>query len=196
MNSPTRLSASARRLRTIETVLALAAERNPEDITTAAIAERMGVTHGALFRHFETREAVFVAAIEWVASELLARVDAGAAGAAPLPALRAVYRAHIDFIVEHPGVPRLILAELQRQGDGEGRLRVAAMLAGYRQRLLALLAQVPAAASIDHDSAATLFLGMVQGLVISALVARDIGRIRAQADALYRVYERALGVSP
>jgi AcrR family transcriptional regulator len=196
MNSPTRLSASARRLRTIETVLALAAERNPEDITTAAIAERMGVTHGALFRHFETREAVFVAAIEWVASELLARVDAGASGAAPLPALRAVYRAHIDFIVEHPGVPRLILAELQRQGDGEGRLRVAAMLAGYRQRLLALLAQVPAAASIDHDSAATLFLGMVQGLVISALVARDIGRIRAQADALYRVYERALGVSP
>ena len=44
------LPADERRAHTVATVLALAAERDPIEITTAAIAERMQVTQGALFQ--------------------------------------------------------------------------------------------------------------------------------------------------
>ena len=43
------LPAEERRAVIVETVLTLAAEGNPSEITTAAIAERMGLTQGALF---------------------------------------------------------------------------------------------------------------------------------------------------
>ena len=49
------LPADERRAATVEAVVDLAAEQNPSDITTTAIAQRMGLTQGALFRHFPTR---------------------------------------------------------------------------------------------------------------------------------------------
>lgn len=50
------LKADQRREVTVETVVELAGEQNPSEITTAAIAKRMGVTQGALFRHFPIKK--------------------------------------------------------------------------------------------------------------------------------------------
>ena len=52
---PQYLTADERRAATVQAVVDLAAERNPSDITTTAIAQRMGLTQGALFRHFPTK---------------------------------------------------------------------------------------------------------------------------------------------
>ena len=60
----------------------MAAEQNPNDITTAAIAKRMGLTQGALFRHFPSKDAILQAVMAWVAERLLARVDEAAQGVA------------------------------------------------------------------------------------------------------------------
>jgi len=49
---PQYLPAEARRAATVQAVVDLAAEQNPAEITTTAIADRMGLTQGALFRHF------------------------------------------------------------------------------------------------------------------------------------------------
>ena len=84
------LSADERRAVTIETVVELAGERNPSEITTAAIAERMKFTQGALFRHFPTKEALWVAVMEWMAERLMARIERAIEQASgPLAALRA-----------------------------------------------------------------------------------------------------------
>jgi len=96
----------------------LAAEQNPSDITTTAIAQRMGLTQGALFRHFPTKDAILQAAMAWVAERLLARVDKAAEEASsPLAALEAMFMTHIAFVSEHPGVPRMLFGELQRPGE-------------------------------------------------------------------------------
>lgn len=75
-----KLPAEERRAVTVEAVVALAAEQNPNAITTAAIAKRMGLTQGALFRHFPNKDAILQAVIEWVAERLLARVDKAVQG--------------------------------------------------------------------------------------------------------------------
>ena len=54
----TRLSSEARQTQIIETVIALAAQHSPGQITTQEIANVIGVTQGALFRHFPNKEAV------------------------------------------------------------------------------------------------------------------------------------------
>ena len=58
---PKHLPAEQRRAIIIEVVIKLAAEQNPSDITTAAIAQGMGLTQGALFRHFPTKESILEA---------------------------------------------------------------------------------------------------------------------------------------
>ena len=91
-SKPRNLPAEQRRAVTVETVVELTAEQNPGDITTAAIAKRMNLTQGALFRHFPSKDAIWQAVMEWVAERLLQRVDHAIQGAgSPLLALEAVF---------------------------------------------------------------------------------------------------------
>jgi len=109
------LPADERRAATVEAVVALAAQTNHSDISTTAIAKHMGVTQGALFKHFPTKESIIEAVMGWVADRLLARIDAATRKAAtPLAALEAVFMTHVEFVTIHPGVPRMLFGELQR----------------------------------------------------------------------------------
>jgi hypothetical protein len=66
----------------------------------------------------------------------MARVDAAADGAAsPLAALEAVFMAHIHFVCERPGVPRLIFGELQRPGQTLPKQMVQTLITAYGERL-------------------------------------------------------------
>ena len=49
------LSKEKRRAMTVEAVVELAGEQNPSEITTAAIANRMGLTQVLFFAIFQTR---------------------------------------------------------------------------------------------------------------------------------------------
>ena len=192
------LPANERRAVTVEAVIALAAEQNPGEITTAAIAKHMGLTQGALFRHFPSKDAILQAVMEWVAERLLARVDKAAqAAASPLAALEAIFLTHIDFIAQHPGVPRMLFGELQRAGDTPAKMMARTMLDRYGKRLSALIEQGKAQgeleAQVNTAAAATLFIGAIQGLVMQSLLAGNTERMRTGASGAFAIYRRGIG---
>ena len=192
------LPADERRAVTVEAVIALAAEQNPGEITTAAIARHMGLTQGALFRHFPSKDAILQAVMAWVAERLLARVDKAAqAAASPLAALEAIFMTHIDFIAQHPGVPRMLFGELQRAGDTTAKMMARTMLDRYGKRLSALIEQGKAqgelAAEVNTAAAATLFIGAIQGLVMQSLLAGNTARMRTGAPGAFAIYRRGIG---
>ena len=89
----------------VEAALKLAAQRSPADITTGDLAQVVGLTQGAVFRHFANKEAIWLAALDWTTDTLMTRLNVAASAAlTPLGALRAVFMAHVDFVVAHPGV--------------------------------------------------------------------------------------------
>jgi len=191
------LPADQRRTVTIEAVIALAAEQNPGEITTSAIAGRMNLSQGALFRHFPTKDAVWQAAMRWVAERLLARVDQAAQGAAsPLAALEAIFMTHLDFVARHPGIPRLLFGELQRAKDTAAKRVARTLLTQYARRLHTLLeqgkVQGEVAAEIEVDAAATLFLGLIQGLIMQSLIVGKITQIRGAAPAAFAIFARGV----
>lgn len=194
---PTYLSAEERREMTVETVVDLAAEQNPADITTDAIAKRMGVTQGALFRHFSSKDAILQAVMGWVSERLLARIDkATSIAASPLEAIEAAFMAHIHFIAEHPGVPRMLFEELQRTEQTLAKRMARTLLQVYGDRLGRLFmdgkrrGQLPA--SLDEKAAATLFVGMIQGLAMQSHIEGDVKRIRESAPGVFALYRRSI----
>ena len=50
----------------VATVVELARDCGPDAITTQAIADRRGLTHGAVFRHFPDKQAIWTAVFDWV----------------------------------------------------------------------------------------------------------------------------------
>jgi AcrR family transcriptional regulator len=195
---PKHLPADERRAATVEAVINLAAEQNPSDITTTAIAQRMGLTQGALFRHFPTKDAILEAVMTWVAERLLSRVDRAAQNVtSPLAALEAVYMAHIDFVSEHPGVPRMLFGELQRPGETLPKRMVQTLIQRYGERLRHLLELGKAIgeldANLDIEAASVSFIGSIQGLVMQSLIAGDAARIRRDASGVFAIYRRGIG---
>lgn len=191
------LPANERRAVTVEAVIDLAAEQNPSEITTAAIAKHMNLTQGALFRHFPNKEAIWQAVMEWVAERLFARLDKAAqTSAAPLASLEAMFMTHINFVADHPGGLRILFGELQRAVDTPAKQTARMLISKYGGRLRSLIEQGKLrgelSTDVDTTAAVTLFIGMIQGLVMQSLMAGDVRRMRADAPGVFAIYRRGL----
>jgi AcrR family transcriptional regulator len=196
-----RLSTETRQAEIIKAVLRLAAERSPALITTGDIANAVALTQGAVFRHFPSKEAIWLAVIESVKDNLLNSLEAAAQEAAdPLAALQAVFMAHVGFVVRHPGVPRLIFNELQLPDDTPLKISVRAILDRYRQLLMRLLGGAESsgqiAPGIDKAAAAMLFIGTVQGLVMQSMLAGGAARMPVDAERVFVLYRNAIRSTP
>ena len=194
---PRHLPADQRRTGTFEALIALAAEQNPTEITTAAVAKRMGLTQGALFKHFPSKDAILESVMEWVADRLLARIDRAAQTASsPIAALEAVFMTHIDFVVEHPGVPRMLIGELQRSGDTVTKRMVRTLLRCYTERVIRLMEegikQGQLDPALDTAAASTLFVGTIQGLILQSLLTGNVPHIRRQGPRTFAIYRRGI----
>jgi AcrR family transcriptional regulator len=198
---PTKQPTHTRQAELVAAALALAAERSPAEVTTAALAQAVGITQGAVFRHFESKEAIWLAVIDFAHQDLLARLHAAAAAQTlPLAALRGVFMAHVDFVVEQPGVPRVIFQELQHPEDTPLKARVRGLMQAYRTLLVGLLQQAQAARQLapgtDLQAAAVLFIGSVQGLVMQSLLSGQVGAMRALAPAVFDLFQQAIAAPP
>ena len=194
----TRLSTEERQVEIVEAALRLARESSPALITTADIAAAIGVTQGAVFKHFPTKDAIWLAAMRWVRETLLQKLQAAADEAVtPVDALAAVFRAHVEFVIAHPGVPRFIFHELQQPADSAAKLEVRGVLQGYRKLLLGRLAesidQRLVSPDLDPEAAAISFIGLIQGLVMQSMLTGRSAAMRQQATAIFALYRRGLG---
>ena len=177
---PKNLLANQRRAVIVASVVTLAGIQNPSKITTAAIAKHMNLTQGALFWHFPNKEAIWQAVMEWVAEQLLNKIDnATQAIESPVMAMEAMFMSHVEFVVEYPGVPRMIFGELQHTEETPAKHMVQSLIQRYGERLQRLIDKVKASgelpSSLDNE-AAMLFIGTIQGLVMQLLLIGDMGR--------------------
>lgn len=196
-----RFSTETRQSEIIAAAIRLAQDRSPAAITTMDLARAMGLSQGALFKHFPTKDAIWLAAIGWVAEHLLFTLRAEAQQApCPVDALRRVFDAHVAFVVAHPGVPRMIFHELQQPEDSPLKQQVRLLMQGYRQLLLGLLNEAAQRGDLvpelDASAAATLFLGIVQGLVMQSMMSGQISTMHAQAPRVFQLFLRAICKTP
>src|SRR5674476_1053624 len=92
----------------------------------------------------------------------MARLQIAAASQPGLAALRAVFMAHVDFVMAYPGVPRVIFQELQQPQDTALKARVRALMQQYRQ------------------------------LLMQSLMSDAVAGMAAQAPGVYAIYQRGL----
>lgn len=191
------LPAEERKAVIVESVVELAGSRNPGEITTAAIAKHMHLTQGALFRHFPSKDAIWQSVMEWVAERLLARIDQSVQGVdSALDAMQKMFTTHIEFVAEHPGVPRMLFGELQRAESTAAKRMVRTLLQQYQERLQRLIERGKASGelipSLDGEAAAIQFIGMIQGLVMQSLLVGDTEPMRCDAPRVFAIYRRGI----
>lgn len=192
-----RLSTDERKAHIVAAVLELACQQPPSEITTSAVAAHIGVTQGALFKHFPTKDSMWEAVITWVHLTLISSLEQTAVEAkSPIDGLQSVFRTHVAFVQRHPGAPRVMFHELERPADSEAKKQVRALMQRYHQLLGGLLqeairqGQVPG--TLDIEAASTLFVGMIQGLIMQSMMRASMAGLQARADRVFSIYLQGL----
>ncbi len=101
-----------RRVQILQTLAAMLQEPQPEKITTAALAARVGVSEAALYRHFSSKAQMYEGLIEFIEQTLfglIARITADTPS--PSAQIRAILGMLLNFAAKNPGMTRVLIGD-------------------------------------------------------------------------------------
>lgn len=168
---PRRQSAEDRKAQIVAEVLRLADEIGPDRLSTTAIAGAVGVSQPAIFRHFPTKGALWLAVAEEIAQRLTAAWDAAEARAeTPELRLRGLIGAQLGAIAETPALPSILFSRELQIDNPPLREVFRGLLGAFQARLVATIRNQQAGGGLRRDVAAQdvaiLLTSLVQGVAI------------------------------
>jgi AcrR family transcriptional regulator len=193
MSARPRLPADERRAAVLDTACRVFARCSYRGATTAEIAREAGVTEPILYRHFASKQALYLACIESAWQRVRAAWDeAVAAEPDPRAWTSAMSSAFLDFKEQRSAVAQLWLRALTETGDDpELRRYLRRHLREVHTFVADVVRRAQAAGAVrpDRDARAEAWIFVALGLLsavagrLGALPADDAQRIRAARHA-------------
>ncbi|MFP5511294.1 MAG: TetR/AcrR family transcriptional regulator [Alphaproteobacteria bacterium] len=168
-----RQSAEERKTQIVAEVLRLADEIGPDRLSTTDVARAIGLSQPAIFRHFPTKGALWLAVAECIADRLQrgwAKAEADAAAAGPQARLKALISAQLTAIAQTPALPSILFSRELQVDNPALRDVFRALLGALQGRLVAAIRDLQAAgdlhSDVSPDDVAILLTSLVQGVAI------------------------------
>jgi len=108
MEQNKRLSSEARKEQIIQSALSVFIEKGYAKTTTAEIARAAGISEVTLFRHFNSKQEIFLAGIEPILFDSLSNDIPNIQGIITLDQLSNILFNRIKFLSDHSGIVKLV----------------------------------------------------------------------------------------
>lgn len=173
----TRKPASVRKTEITRMALELAFEVGPDRVTTAMIAERMGLTQPAIYKHFPSKEDLW----NTVTDDLCLRVENNIHSAndqrLPIDRLRQLLMGQLQLLHDYPALPEIMVMRDPNAGATAVRTRVTTCMGGLRAAIHRTISEAQIMGKIRSDleveDCTNLLVGVVQGLALRLLRFRE-----------------------
>jgi len=174
--------------------LELVQETGLSNLTLKRVAERVGFTEAAIYRHFPSKRDLIFGLIAMLEQRLLGEVGAIADDArlSPTERIERMVRRHVAVLEGTQGLPLLLVAEGLATGDQELVERLGVVMLRYRALLTRMLEQLPERPSLPPELQAVVFLGLPAALGLLLRAHPQFKPSPAEIDALVRYYVRSL----
>jgi AcrR family transcriptional regulator len=172
-------------------------ERNGLDnLSVAQIAAAINLVPSAIYRHFGGKEEIIESLVDFVARSLQANVARVACGGKDaVEKLEQLYKLHTDFLKTQPAIPLIMFSLLASNRNPALKQKMISVIAAYVAEVRNIIAKGQPrgeiAKVIDPMSAALLFVGMIQPLII--LNQAGDNSVDAFKKSLWDVYARGIG---
>lgn len=196
-----RKSASERKEEIVKATLDLIGRKGIASLRTSGIADKVGFSEAALYKHFSTKREIIRATIQAAGEELIGVLTEAAEKAQTeneLGKLRRVFETHLSFIRENPGITCLLFSDEVHLNQEELRREFLDIINKYQDLVRNLIesgiekGQVKE--DIDIDAATTHYLGLVQSQVLFWSLSRGEISLEGQVEELWDLYENLVGV--
>ena len=132
------LRSGTRQALILEALAAMLAQPHAARITTAALADKIGVSEAALYRHFSGKAAIYMALLDSIEAQLFE--DLGHIAAAEDQGARRLGRqvhALLLFAERHPGRTRMLTGDALVTEDWQLQVRLGALIDAIQAELAA-----------------------------------------------------------
>ncbi len=166
----TRQRTEVRRAQIADAARLVIIKHGSEHITIRGIAREIGITEGAIYRHFKSKRDILSHLVEDIEMNLVGDIDKGiASGGTPLQMIDSTLKSHITRIQQRRGVSFLIIAEIISLGDQKLDRQVTEALNKYMGRIADLVSEGIKSGEIRRDvspeTTAVLLFSTLHGLV-------------------------------
>ncbi len=164
-----RKSAADRKAEIVQTAIRLAGELGPDRVTTQRIADAVGLTQPAVFRHFPAKTDIWLAVGEWIAPSD-GRGEPVSKANSPADQIRDIVAAYFEGISRNPAVPAILFSRELHVENEKLRQHFEGVMVRRRARFTALAQSAQDAGelarAIPAADLAALILALVQGLAM------------------------------
>ncbi|PCH72369.1 MAG: TetR family transcriptional regulator [Rhodobacteraceae bacterium] len=172
-----RKSAQDRKAEIVATAIRLAGTHGPDRVTTQQLAQEIGISQPAIFRHFPTKSDIWLAVGKAVAAHVTFENMPGAGpgvgpgvGDDPLATLNGLIARHLGQIVQTPAIPAILFSRELHAENEPLRRHFETVMTNRRAGLAGLIARAQAAGQLDSyippEDLAALLLAVIQGLAM------------------------------
>ena len=159
-----------RREEILQALAGMLENNNAGRVTTATLAEAVGVSEAALYRHFGSKGQMFEALVAFIEESLFTRMNRILETDEPVPdQCEQILRLWLAFAAKNPGLARLMLGESIQSESDALKARVGQLMERLETQLKQLLkqARVESKLSADTDAvaAANLLVAVVNGRI-------------------------------
>ena len=192
-----RKSSEERKAEIVQGALDIASEEGVAKVTTQAIADRVGIAQPTIFRHFKTRDAIFLAALEFVAGNVFKLLEADLLKKTPADErLKNFIFRQLNLLGKQRGIPRILFSDRLHSEDPTLKEAVRRIMGRVTERLTATVREGVDAglfdASVDPEATARMVVALIQGSVIRWSIF-DFGYPLAdQAEPIWRLVWSAI----
>jgi len=165
-----RKSAADRKAEIVSTAIRVAADIGPGRVTTQHLADEVGVTQPAIFRHFATKSDIWLAVGDHIVEELN-RVHADQGNIAPNNAHDMLHRLisnHLGHITANPSIPAILFSHELQADNADLHEKFTTLLGQRREAIAALIRDAQASgqhrAELVAEDAAHLLIAAMEGL--------------------------------
>lgn len=160
--NPRTASANSRQEEILDHAFELVRKRGLAGVRIRQLAELVGVTEGALYRHFPSKEAILLALADRIERRLLGPIRAVAAREelSVRERLEQILRHHLGMLLETDSLPILLVAEASFSEHEELRQRMRGIVTAYLRILERLVTDIPGRGNLDPPELAVLLMGL------------------------------------
>jgi AcrR family transcriptional regulator len=168
-----------------------------EHITIRKIAQEVGVSEGAIYRHFKSKRDVLAFLIDNIENALIKEINMSSTGeVGSLTALENIMMNNITKIEQRKGVTFQVIAEIISLGDKELNKKIYTAIEKYIQRIYSILAEGVKEGIVRKDldltSAAQLYFSMTQGLVNLWALSQNTLDLSSTSSSSFAIFRKAV----
>src|SRR6185312_11238628 len=170
------------RERLFAAMVATVAEKGYEATTVADLVSLSGVSRSAFYRHFEDKQACFLAAIEAMVDPALGTLAAGP-GTQGMEGAHEAFASFIELIVAQPAAAKMCIVEVYAAGP-EGAALIDKTMQRVEKAAKALLDQVPDKKGMPEEISHAI-VGGIQKVIHKRLYRDQVEELPALIDGLW-----------